>query len=169
MEEQKLLKVILVGASGSGKTNVLSRVTKDQFELDHKATIGVEFASATTGNIKFQIWDTAGQERFQSITTAYYRGGSIVVFVVNATVQGELQQLSKYLENCQANSPEAIKLLLVNKIDLHGRQISTQEAEAFAAQNDMLVLEFSAKDGDKKVVLSKLQEAAEKYLLQSAQ
>ena len=59
----------------------------------------------------------------------------------------------------------AVLLLVANKIDLPDRQVSSQEGEAYAAKHNMLYLEFSAKDGDKNVLLSKLQEAADKYLV----
>lgn len=73
-----LFKIVLIGDSGVGKTNLLSRFTKNEFNLESKPTIGVEFATKTINidgkNIKAQIWDTAGQERYRAITNAYYRG-----------------------------------------------------------------------------------------------
>lgn len=66
--------VVLIGDSGVGKSNLLSRYTRNQFNLESKTTIGVEFAtrSVTIGDkvIKVQIWDTAGQERYRAITSA---------------------------------------------------------------------------------------------------
>ena len=63
-----LFKVVLIGDSGVGKSNLLSRFTKNEFNLESKSTIGVEFATRTLKVdekvIKAQIWDTAGQERF---------------------------------------------------------------------------------------------------------
>ena len=67
--------MVLVGESGVGKTNLLSRFTKNQFTLDSRATIGVEFSTKTTqlgeASIRAQIWDTAGLERYRAITSAY--------------------------------------------------------------------------------------------------
>jgi hypothetical protein len=67
--------VVLIGDSGVGKTNLLSRFTRNEFNLESKSTIGVEFATRsiqTEGKtIKAQIWDTAGQERYRAITSAY--------------------------------------------------------------------------------------------------
>ncbi|RVW43024.1 Ras-related protein RABA1b [Vitis vinifera] len=63
-----LFKVVLIGDSGVGKSNLLSRFTKNEFNLESKSTIGVEFATRTLNVdgkvIKAQIWDTAGQESF---------------------------------------------------------------------------------------------------------
>jgi len=73
-----LFKVVLIGDSGVGKSNLLSRFTRNEFNLDSKSTIGVEFATRSiqvdAKTIKAQIWDTAGQERYRAITSAYYRG-----------------------------------------------------------------------------------------------
>lgn len=61
--------VVLIGDSGVGKSNLLSRFTRNEFNLESKSTIGVEFATKsiqTEGKtIKAQIWDTAGQERYR--------------------------------------------------------------------------------------------------------
>lgn len=69
-EYDYLFKLVLIGDSGVGKSNLLSRFTRNQFNLESKSTIGVEFATKSLeidGKvIKAQIWDTAGQERFGS-------------------------------------------------------------------------------------------------------
>ncbi|KAK8514101.1 hypothetical protein V6N12_008818 [Hibiscus sabdariffa] len=80
-----LFKVVLIGDSGVGKSNLLSRFTRNEFSLESKSTIGVEFATRSLNVdgkvIKAQIWDTAGQERYRAITSAYYRGavGALLV------------------------------------------------------------------------------------------
>ena len=69
-----LFKLVLIGDSAVGKSNLLSRFTKNEFNLESKSTIGVEFATKTIETegrlIKAQIWDTAGQERYRAITSA---------------------------------------------------------------------------------------------------
>uniref|UniRef100_A0A914S7X5 Uncharacterized protein n=1 Tax=Parascaris equorum TaxID=6256 RepID=A0A914S7X5_PAREQ len=71
-------RVVLIGDSGVGKSNLLSRFTRNEFNLESKSTIGVEFATRSIQvegkTVKAQIWDTAGQERYRAITSAYYRG-----------------------------------------------------------------------------------------------
>jgi small GTP-binding protein len=80
------LKIVLVGDSGVGKSNIISKFTKNEFNLESKTTIGVEFASKVVTiedkSIKVQIWDTAGQERYRSMASAYYRGavGALLVY-----------------------------------------------------------------------------------------
>ena len=85
-EYDYLFKVVLIGDSGVGKSNLLSRFTRNEFNLESKSTIGVEFATRSITvegkTIKAQIWDTAGQERYRAITSAYYRGavGALLVY-----------------------------------------------------------------------------------------
>ena len=90
-----LFKVVLIGDSGVGKSNLLSRFTQNQFNIESKSTIGVEFATKTIvtegKTIKAQIWDTAGQERYRAITSAYYRGavGALVVYDITKDISFE--------------------------------------------------------------------------------
>jgi Ras-related protein Rab-11A len=83
-EYDYLFKVVLIGDSGVGKSNLLSRFTRNEFNLESKSTIGVEFATksiqAEGKTIKAQIWDTAGQERYRAITSAYYRLVTLLVW-----------------------------------------------------------------------------------------
>uniref|UniRef100_A0A673GT58 RAB25, member RAS oncogene family b n=1 Tax=Sinocyclocheilus rhinocerous TaxID=307959 RepID=A0A673GT58_9TELE len=69
-----LLIMVLIGESGVGKSNLLSRFTKNEFNHDSRTTIGVEFSTRTVQlnglTIKAQIWDTAGLERYRAITSA---------------------------------------------------------------------------------------------------
>ena len=72
-----MFKIVLIGDSGVGKSNLLSRLTRNEFNLESKTTIGVEFANKNVEvengkNVRAQIWDTAGQERYRAITSTYY-------------------------------------------------------------------------------------------------
>lgn len=81
-----LFKIVLIGDSGVGKSNLLLRYTKDQFKMNSQSTIGVEFATRSIkvedSFVRAQIWDTAGQERYRAITNAYYRNavGALLVY-----------------------------------------------------------------------------------------
>ena len=91
-EYDYLFKIVLIGDSGVGKSNILSRFTRNHFSLDSKSTIGVEFQTRTLTlhrkRVKAQIWDTAGQERYHSPAPMYYRGAAaaVVVYDISSTV-----------------------------------------------------------------------------------
>lgn len=87
--EEYLFKIVVIGDSAVGKSNLLSRFARDEFDLHSKATIGVEFQTQVMEidgkEIKAQVWDTAGQERFRAVTSAYYRGavGALIVYDIS--------------------------------------------------------------------------------------
>jgi small GTP-binding protein len=60
---QYMFKIVIVGDTGTGKSNLLSRFTKKEFHKDSKATIGVDFATHQIEHdgktIEAQVWDTA--------------------------------------------------------------------------------------------------------------
>ena len=98
----------MIGDSGVGKSNLLSRFTRNEFNLESKSTIGVEFATRSIRvdgrTIKAQIWDTAGQERYRAITSAYYRGavGALLVYdIAKHTSFENIGMYNKSLKNQQ--------------------------------------------------------------------
>ena len=105
------LAVVVIGDSGVGKSNLLSRFTRNEFNLESKSTIGVEFATRSVSiegkTIKAQIWDTAGQERYRAITSAYYRGavGALVVYDITKDISFENVEkwLGELKEKCAAS------------------------------------------------------------------
>ena len=133
-EYDMIFKVVLIGDSGVGKTNILSRYVRDDFSIDTKATVGVEFGSKiiriNNTNIKIQIWDTAGQERYKSITNAYYKGAKGAFVVYDISRKETFNSVEKWVDELKNNGDEGVCILLIgNKCDLEEqRQISTEEA-----------------------------------------
>jgi len=147
-----LFKVVLIGDSGVGKSNLLSRFTRNEFSMESKSTIGVEFATRSIAvdskTIKAQIWDTAGQERYRAITSAYYRGavGALLVYDISKHITYE--NVVRWLKELRDHADSNIVIMLVgNKSDLrHLRAVPTEEAKAFAAENGLSFIETSALD-----------------------
>ncbi|GMM35714.1 Rab family GTPase [Saccharomycopsis crataegensis] len=145
-----LFKIVLIGDSGVGKSNLLSRFTRNEFNIESRSTIGVEFATRTVEidgkRVKAQIWDTAGQERYRAITSAYYRGavGALVVYDISKSESYE--SVSRWLKELKEHADANIIIELVgNKSDLdHLRAVPTDEAKHFAAENQLLFTEASA-------------------------
>ncbi|KAF9793043.1 GTPase [Thelephora terrestris] len=142
-----LFKVVLIGDSGVGKS-----FTRNEFNLDSKSTIGVEFATRTLAiddkTIKAQIWDTAGQERYRAITSAYYRGAVGALLVYDIAKHSTYANVTRWLKELRDHADANIIIMLVgNKSDLkHLRAVPTEEAKAFAAENDLSFIETSALD-----------------------
>jgi len=149
-EYDYLFKVVLIGDSGVGKSNLLSRFTRNEFNLESKSTIGVEFATKTIHtdgkNIKAQIWDTAGQERYRAITSAYYRGAVGALLVYDIAKRITYDNVQRWLKELRDHADQTIVIMLVgNKKDLrHMRQVQTDEAKEFCKKNKLFFIETSA-------------------------
>jgi len=147
-----LFKVVLVGDSGVGKSNILSRFTRNEFNLQSKATIGVEFATRSIivegKTLKAQIWDTAGQERYRAITSAYYRGAVGALLVYDITKGESFNNLERWLKELRDHADDRIVVLVVgNKCDLkHLREISEEDGKLFADKSGVSTVETSALD-----------------------
>ncbi|VDO59897.1 unnamed protein product [Schistosoma margrebowiei] len=147
-----LLKLLLIGDSGVGKSCLLLRFADETFNETYISTIGVDFKIRTidlNGKVvKLQIWDTAGQERFRTITSSYYRGAQGIIIVYDITDQSTFANVQSWLHeiSCYANSTVS-RLLVGNKCDLANRRaVETSVAKEFADKNQMSFIETSAKD-----------------------
>jgi len=157
-----MFKLVLVGDSGVGKSNILSRFTRNTFTHEEKSTIGVEFATKIVNislddkeekdiRIKTQVWDTAGQERYRAITNAYYRNavGAILVIDITQDRDSTFQNVKRWLRELRSHaSDDLVTVMAGNKIDLRetGR-ISKKDALDFAQKHNMQYFETSALTG----------------------
>ncbi|KAL8584058.1 Ras-related protein Rab-11B [Nucella lapillus] len=145
-------KVVLVGDSGVGKTNLLSRFTRNEFNAESKSTIGVEFATRNMTirgkMVRAQIWDTAGQERYRAITSVYYRGAVGALVVYDLTKPQSFENLDKWLEELKEHAETSARIMLVgNKTDLrHLRAVSMEEGRTLAEKKKFSFTETSALD-----------------------
>ncbi|KAK9052567.1 hypothetical protein SSX86_029196 [Deinandra increscens subsp. villosa] len=145
-----LFKLVLIGDSGVGKSNLLSRFTRNEFSLDSKSTIGVEFATRSIQLddkvVKAQIWDTAGQERYRAITSAYYRGAVGALLVYDVTRHVTFENVERWLKELRDHTDSNTVMMLVgNKSDLrHLRAVNSEDAKLFAEKENMYFMETSA-------------------------
>ncbi|KAM4581520.1 ras-related protein Rab-25b isoform 1-T1 [Odontesthes bonariensis] len=145
-----VFKVVLIGESGVGKSNLLSRFTKNEFSHDSRTTIGVEFSTRTLQlsgfTIKAQIWDTAGLERYRAITSAYYRGAVGALLVYDITKHLTYESVERWLKELYDHAdPHIVVMLVGNKTDLESeRSVPIEEAKDFAEKKGLLFLETSA-------------------------
>ncbi|GAB4848747.1 Ras- protein Rab11D [Ancistrocladus abbreviatus] len=145
-----VFKVVLIGDSAVGKSQILARFARNEFSLDSKATIGVEFQTRTLiiqhKSIKAQIWDTAGQERYRAVTSAYYRGAVGALLVYDITKRQTFEHIPRWLEELRGHADKNIVIMLIgNKTDLEDqRVVSTEDATEFAQKEGLFFLETSA-------------------------
>ena len=151
---EMMFKVVLVGDSFVGKTNIMSKYIKNEFHEDSKATVGVEFGSkqftVEGHSIKAQIWDTAGQERYKAITSAYYKGAKGAFIVYDITRKQSFDSVEKWVNDVTAVADKKITIILIgNKCDLEDqRQITKEQGEEKANKLEIAFLETSALSGE---------------------
>eukprot|EP00249_Psilotum_nudum_P009607 c22039_g1_i1 orf=497-1117(+) len=157
--KRTLLKVIILGDSGVGKTSLMNQYVAKKFSNQYKATIGADFLTKEVQIddrlVTMQIWDTAGQERFQSLGVAFYRGADCCVLVYDVNVMKSFDNLNNWRDEflIQANPPDPENfpfILLGNKIDVDGgnsRVVSEKKAKAWCgSKGNIPYFETSAKE-----------------------
>ena len=148
--EDYSVKVVIVGDSGVGKSNILSRFVLDEFSNDCRATVGVELSTKSyqinDKVIKLHLWDTAGQERFKSITSAYYKGAKGAVIVYDITNKESFEHVDKWLTEIRNLGGKGISVVVCgNKCDINeGRKVSKEEGIEKSSSNGLSFLETSA-------------------------
>ncbi|KAK4373569.1 hypothetical protein RND71_008953 [Anisodus tanguticus] len=125
-----LIKLLLIGDSGVGKSCLLLRFSDGSFTTSFITTIGIDFKIRTIEldgkRIKLQIWDTAGQERFRTITT----------------------DIKNWIRNIEQHASDNVNRILVgNKADMDEskRAVPTSKGQALADEYGIKFFETSAK------------------------
>ncbi|KAH9768474.1 ras-related protein RABF1 [Citrus sinensis] len=144
------VELVLLGDSGVGKSCIVLRFVRGQFDPTSKVTVGASFLSQTIAlqdstTVKFEIWDTAGQERYAALAPLYYRGAAVAVVVYDITSPDSFNKAQYWVKLQKHGSPDIVMALVGNKADLHEkREVPAQYAE----KNGMFFIETSAKTAD---------------------
>ena len=151
-----LLKVIILGDSGVGKTSLMNQYVSKKFSSHYKATIGADFLTKEVmvddKLVTMQIWDTAGQERFQSLGVAFYRGADCCVLVFDVNVAKSFDHIDnwrdEFLQQAAPRNAENFPFVLIgNKIDLDNRTVRNKRATDWCSANGGIpYFETSAKE-----------------------
>ena len=155
MQYYTTCSILLLGDSCVGKTSLISRYANGIFKDEYIATVGLDFVSKqeiiNDKNINIKLWDTAGQERYKALTPSYLRGADGVVLVFDVTNSETFDNLKFWLDSLKNNLGENNSFLPVvingNKIDIDDRDISKDDANKFAQENNYKYFETSAKSG----------------------
>ncbi|CAN6180670.1 unnamed protein product [Urochloa humidicola] len=146
-----LIKLLLIGDSGVGKSCLLLRFSDDTFTTSFITTIGIDFKVRTVEldgkRVKLQIWDTAGQERFRTITTAYYRGAMGILLVYDVTDESSFNNIRNWIRNIEQHASDNVnKILVGNKVDMDSKRVvSTAQGQKLADEYGIKFFETSAK------------------------
>lgn len=148
-------KIILLGASGIGKTSIIKRFIEDLFDESLlKPSLCFDFLTKEIvrgdKKIKLEIWDTAGQERFQSMAKMYYKDAHGVVLGYDITDLTSFDRMKEWLAEIQQNERVLAKKIIVGtKSDLtEKRKIPLFDAKKFTAEKHIDWVECSSRTGD---------------------
>jgi len=148
-------KLVLLGESAVGKSSLVMRFVKGQFDEYRESTIGAAFLAQTISldentTLKFEIWDTAGQERYKSLAPMYYRNANCAVVVYDITQASSLDKAKAWVNELHRQAdPNIVIALAGNKCDLEARRaVETKVAQEYADEAGLLFFETSAKTAD---------------------
>lgn len=150
-----IYKIITIGDSNVGKTNVISQFVNNEFIKDNRSTIGIDFQvknmNIDNQNVKLQIWDTSGQEKFKSITKSYYRYTNAVIIVFDLTVRSSFDNIENWIEEIEKNVKiddlsHSELLIIGNKSDLFSRKVFQKDIDDLHSKFSFVYIETSAKD-----------------------
>ena len=151
-EDYIMIKAVLIGETGTGKTSFSNRIMRNEFNYELKTTVGVEFESKAylykNKKFKLQLWDTAGQQRYKAITSSYYRSSKAVFLVYDCTNQESFFKLKGSIKEIHEHCDPNAKLIIIgNKYDIENKVISTTQGKALADYIGAKFFEISCKEG----------------------
>ena len=150
--DPEAIKVILIGDSGTGKTNLITVAAGYQFNSDSLTTKACSFIQKIynkhNANYTVNIWDTIGQEKFKSLTRIFVKESKIVILVYDITNKDSFDNLPFWkglVDDILSESP--ILGIVGNKMDLYyNEQVKENELEEYANKIGAKFLLTSAKN-----------------------
>jgi len=152
-QQQRILKMALCGGNAVGKSSIGARLARQEPDLEHNPTIGVDYFARRLPayNAKIGIWDLAGDRRFDTITTPYITGTTIILFVYDITRCESVMELRRlHSLYKKVRNLEKVNIIVVgNKMDKGPSAYTTcvDRGKTFAIELSAPHVEISAKTG----------------------
>ena len=157
MSEKIVLKCVLLGESGVGKSSLINRFISGNFNKDSLPTIVGGFSKKEifyeeeNTKIVYEIWDTAGQEKYRSINKIFYQDAYINILVYDITKRNTFKAIKDYwIEEIKENGPrDAIIIIAGNKSDLYEHEaVDEDEVRKYCKNIDAIYQLTSAQTGE---------------------
>ena len=157
----KSIKVILIGDPGVGKTSIINRLLKNNFNEKMNSTLSPEcydhIIKINDLIIRMVIWDTAGQEKYNSIISNHFQSAEAAIFVYSVDDSNSYNNIKEwYKKLTDIKNDENLnvkKILLGNKIDLEKKEVDTNSAKNFATEYGFQIFaEITSKNDDTQTI-----------------
>ena len=151
-----IIKLIIIGDSGVGKTNFIFRFTEGKFSPLHASTVGLDSKSKIIRlpklkkNVKIQMWDTAGQERYMAINKNLFHKVQGIIVMYDLTNRDSFENIKSWFNLIKQATSNKTIILIANKLDLakEERIVSESEGEKNTKENDIMFFEGSGSTGE---------------------
>lgn len=146
-------KVVFVGAICVGKSSLVQRFVKGEFQENLQQTTGAAFSRATVevaerGPVKLQLWDTAGQEKYRALVRIYYRGSAGAIVTFDQSEPSSFEYARSWVINLRQEDPTMSIVLAANKCDLNDPRALMKTVNKYAKHENLKVMLTSAKTGE---------------------
>ena len=164
------VKVILIGESGVGKTNLINIAIGDNFSENEKSTtastLSLKKIKLNNKEYNLDLWDTIGQEQYRQLTKIFFNNSKIVIFVYDITNKESFKALPGWKKDVEEQlGDDYIRGVVANKSDLYlEEEVPTEEGQEYANNIEAKFLLVSAKKDDPKKFEDFLRVLLEEYL-----
>ena len=169
-EEKVKIKVILIGDSGVGKTNLINIATGNGFDANENTSVACNYTvKKLVINGKeyiINLWDTIGQEKFRQLTKIFFNNSKIVILVYDITRKESFEALPNWLNDVEEQiGLDFVKGVVANKMDLYlDEEVKGNEGEEYAKSINAKFLATSAKKDDPEIFIEFLGNLLTEYL-----
>ena len=150
------IKIVALGNAAVGKTSCIRRYTEGIFTSNYIATLGtifstkmisIELSGGQKVSIRLILWDLAGQDGYQELRKRYMAGAKMAFIAYDISDRESFEAVPEWCSRFADECPDALVVLVANKVDLDNRVVSTKEGKKLAKEINAIYYEVSAKSG----------------------
>ena len=168
-EDSEDIKTILVGMSGTGKTNIINAMIDQPFDSNKISTLTSSFVDKYIEIKKkkyhIELWDTAGQERYRALTKIFVKDSKIVIFVYDITTRESFEEINYWVKTVKeilGDSP--IYGLVGNKKDLYIKEEIDEDTGINKAEEIGALFKLTSAKNERSGINEFMKELLEEYL-----
>lgn len=168
-EDSLEIKTILVGMSGTGKTNIINAMTNQPFDSDKISTLTSSFVDKyieiNKKKYHVELWDTAGQEKYRSLTKIFVKDSRIVIFVYDITTRASFEEVDYWVTTVKEILGEGpVYGLIGNKKDLFIKEEVDEDTGRNKANEIGAIFKLTSAKTERAAINDFMNELLEEFL-----